>query len=281
MVRCGILWHRGERSEAHRVAAEAVELARGLEPTTATATTLGNVAATWVNEDPERCIREMVGAAGPMLERVDRSWSTWLLGVLVRAGIALGRLAEAEAWCARIEERAVATETPGARARAGTARAELLLARGDAAAAARLASETADRAAREQMRLDSFVARLLAGRALAAAGERDAAVETLQRVAEEAGRRGAGLYVDTASRELRRLGSRLSAAGRRAAASPRDEPLTERESDIAALVAQGRTNKQVAAALFLSEKTIEHHLSRIYAKLGVRSRVELAARLRR
>jgi DNA-binding CsgD family transcriptional regulator len=41
----------------------------------------------------------------------------------------------------------------------------------------------------------------------------------------------------------------------------------------------GRSNKQVAAAIFLSEKTIEHHLSRIYAKLGVRSRVELAARL--
>ena len=43
------------------------------------------------------------------------------------------------------------------------------------------------------------------------------------------------------------------------------------------LVAEGRSNKQVAAALFLSEKTIEHNLSRVYAKLGVRSRVELAA----
>ena len=52
--------------------------------------------------------------------------------------------------------------------------------------------------------------------------------------------------------------------------------LTEREQTIAELVASGRSNKQVAAALFLSQKTIEHHLSRIYAKLGVRSRVELA-----
>jgi DNA-binding NarL/FixJ family response regulator len=49
---------------------------------------------------------------------------------------------------------------------------------------------------------------------------------------------------------------------------------------VAELVAAGRSNKEVAAALFLSEKTIEHHLSRIYAKLEVRSRVELAARLR-
>jgi DNA-binding NarL/FixJ family response regulator len=45
----------------------------------------------------------------------------------------------------------------------------------------------------------------------------------------------------------------------------------------ALLVAEGRSNKQVAAELFLSEKTIEHHLSRVYAKFGVRSRTELAA----
>ena len=45
---------------------------------------------------------------------------------------------------------------------------------------------------------------------------------------------------------------------------------------LADLVAQGRSNKEVARALFLSEKTVEHHLSRIYAKLAVRSRTELA-----
>jgi DNA-binding NarL/FixJ family response regulator len=47
------------------------------------------------------------------------------------------------------------------------------------------------------------------------------------------------------------------------------------DRDAAALVARGRTNREVAAALFLSEKTIENHLSRVYAKLGVRSRAEL------
>ncbi len=52
--------------------------------------------------------------------------------------------------------------------------------------------------------------------------------------------------------------------------------LSSRELEIAALVAEGRSNKQVGAALHLSEKTIENNLSRIYAKLGVRSRVELA-----
>ena len=117
---------------------------------------------------------------------------------------------------------------------------------------------------------------LIAGRAHAAAGDRDAAVAALQSVAQHAGQGGAGLFVEAAARELRRLGTRLSAESRRATAG---DDLTERERTIAELVAQGRTNKQVAAAMFLSEKTIEHHLSRAYAKLGVRSRVELTARM--
>ena len=95
-----------------------------------------------------------------------------------------------------------------------------------------------------------------------------------QRAAADAGRAGAMLFHDSAARELRRIGSRLSAETRRAARGTAE--LTERERDIAGLVAAGRSNKEVAASLFLSEKTIEHHLSRIYAKLGVRSRVELA-----
>ena len=48
---------------------------------------------------------------------------------------------------------------------------------------------------------------------------------------------------------------------------------------MAELVGQGRSNREVAQALFLSEKTVEHHLSRIYAKLAVRSRTELARAL--
>ena len=63
---------------------------------------------------------------------------------------------------------------------------------------------------------------------------------------------------------------------RRGHDGPLDD-LTPREREIAELVAQGQANKQVAATLFLSEKTIEHHLSRVYAKVGVRSRTELAA----
>ena len=115
----------------------------------------------------------------------------------------------------------------------------------------------------------------MTGRALAAAGDARAR-DVLQRVAGDAGRAGAQGVHDAAGRELRRLGSRVSAPARRAAR--RDTTLSEREREIATLVSEGRSNKQVAAALFLSEKTIENALTTIYAKLGVRSRVELSLR---
>jgi DNA-binding CsgD family transcriptional regulator len=55
--------------------------------------------------------------------------------------------------------------------------------------------------------------------------------------------------------------------------------LTPAERRVAALVAEGRTNREVAAALFLGERTVATHLTRIYAKLGVRSRTELASKV--
>ena len=55
--------------------------------------------------------------------------------------------------------------------------------------------------------------------------------------------------------------------------------LTETESRIAALVAQGQTNREVATAMFVTENTVQTHVRHIFQKLGVRSRTELAARL--
>jgi DNA-binding NarL/FixJ family response regulator len=55
--------------------------------------------------------------------------------------------------------------------------------------------------------------------------------------------------------------------------------LTPTEQRIAELVAEGRSNKEVAAAMFVTAKTVETNLSRIYAKLGIHSRTELARRI--
>jgi DNA-binding CsgD family transcriptional regulator len=56
--------------------------------------------------------------------------------------------------------------------------------------------------------------------------------------------------------------------------------LTPSEERVAALVAEGRTNREVAADLFINERTVEAALTRVYGKLSVRSRTELAGRLR-
>src|SRR6266511_3441839 len=76
---------------------------------------------------------------------------------------------------------------------------------------------------------------------------------------------GAAGWAAKARAELGRIGGRT-----------RSEGLTAAERRVAALVAEGRTNREVAAALFLGERTVETHLSHVYAKLGVRSRAELA-----
>jgi DNA-binding NarL/FixJ family response regulator len=76
----------------------------------------------------------------------------------------------------------------------------------------------------------------------------------------------------------RRAEEELRATGR--SARPRrpllEEPLTPQEIRIATLAAEGLPNREIGAALFLSPKTVEHHLSTVYRKRGLRSRAQLA-----
>jgi len=88
---------------------------------------------------------------------------------------------------------------------------------------------------------------------------------------------GAQRLHDEAARELRRLGHTAPGRQRRFA---RGE-LSGREREIAELVAQGRSNREIAGTLFLAEKTIEGHLTNVFGKLGVRSRAEVAAYMAR
>ncbi len=91
--------------------------------------------------------------------------------------------------------------------------------------------------------------------------------ETIQAALDGFEQLGAATWVEKARAELGAIGGRT-----------RIEGLTPAESRIAALVAAGQTNREVAAALYLTEQTVATALTRIYRKLGVRSRAELASR---
>ncbi len=87
---------------------------------------------------------------------------------------------------------------------------------------------------------------------------------------------GATLWVARASAELARISGRAAGISGRAAGA---EGLTATELRVAELVARGRSNKEAAAEMFITVRAIESTLTKVYAKLGVRSRTELAARL--
>jgi DNA-binding NarL/FixJ family response regulator len=271
---------RGETLEAEQAVGEFSELVPHLEPSDLTRTGSCTVAALSVDEDPERCISEMQRVAGSRIEDANPTWSTWLLLVLTRAGVASGRLDEAAAWADRATRQADALRLPAGAVRGACARGEVLLARDQPAAAAEIAADAVAGGLRVDAPRDTVDARLLAGRALAAAGHRDEAVESLKRAAADAAR-GCGFRMrDEAALQLRALGEGLPAETRRVASGGNGE-LSPREQEVADLVALGRSNKQVAATLFLSDRTVEYHLSAVYRKLGVRSRTELAATLGR
>ena len=103
------------------------------------------------------------------------------------------------------------------------------------------------------------------------------------RVLREAGalaeQMGAGTEMGLASQRLRALGVRTWRRGRKAGGTDPLANLSEREREIARRVASGASNSEIAAALFLSRKTVERHVSNVLAKLGIRNRTELAAAL--
>jgi DNA-binding CsgD family transcriptional regulator len=206
------------------------------------------------------------------------------LEVIVRAHLALERSDEAAAWAARAPEEAAGRQTGTFRAITSLIEAQVLLARGDSKKAARTALRGAAAAEEVGAPLWEGRCRTVAGEALAAAGKTEEARAELRRAADDLEARGAAGYRDAAVRVLRRLGERPRPAPAQAATA--DEAgglavLTPREREVAALVAEGRTNRQIGAQLHLSEKTIEKHVSSAMGKLGVTSRTGIATLVER
>jgi DNA-binding CsgD family transcriptional regulator len=185
----------------------------------------------------------------------------------VEALVGLGRLDDAEALLARFDARwPDQRRTMPARLRC---RALLLLAHRNLKAALAGAEEAAAVSEVVGLPLERGRALLIAGDALRRLGERRRAAEKLDAAKQIFAELGAPLWLARAEKELRRARPRPR----------RDRELTSAERGVAALVAAGRTNREVAAELFTTVGTVEVHLTRIYRKLGLRSRTELARKV--
>jgi DNA-binding NarL/FixJ family response regulator len=167
-------------------------------------------------------------------------------------------------------------DLPLAESAVGFAHALLALERGEPAEAARLAERSAAVADAVGAAIQGARSRALAGRAHGEAGDREAAIALLTAAEAELTACGAHRFRDAAARDLRRQGRRVTARQRRGAADGGVDRLSGREREIADLVALGRTNREIAGELFLSEKTVEGHLTNIFGKLGVSSRAAVA-----
>ena len=181
------------------------------------------------------------------------------------AAVALGLVEDGESLARELEARARRGHVWAAPA-ASRCRALLLLGEGDTNGAESAATEAARGFAAAGFPLDRARALLVAGEALRRGGSRRLAAVKLEAAGAIFAELGATVWVERVEKELRRARPR-----------PRhDRELTNAERRVAVLVADGRTNREVAAQLFTTIATVEAHLTRIYRKLGVRSRTELA-----
>ena len=189
---------------------------------------------------------------------------------MVEVLAALGRTVEARTWLQQFTAVAAALGHDWAIARAAHCRGLILAAEGDLEAAGLATAEAVELAEANGFALPLGRALLALGTVQRRRQQKAVARVTLERAVATFAEAGAMIWCGRAQRELARIGGRRSPAGDRLSAT---------ESRIVELVATGCSNKQVAATLHVSPKTVEWNLSKIYRKLEVRSRTELAARI--
>jgi DNA-binding CsgD family transcriptional regulator len=191
--------------------------------------------------------------------------------VLANALVIEGQIAAADTFLRPHEDRARARGHRSTMARLGYARGRLLGAMGDLPAARRAFEESLALLDGLPLRYDLARVNFAFGQTLRRAGKRREADAVISTARDLYLSLGAQTYVQRCERELK-------AGGLHPLRGPRGHvELTPQEEAVTLLVAQGLSNREVAAELYISPKTVQYHLTRIYAKLGVRSRAELGA----
>ena len=191
---------------------------------------------------------------------------TWSLVELIEAAVRSGQAERASGALQRLTETTRASGTDWALGI--EARSRALLSQGDAAES--LYREAIDRLGRTQVRVELARAHLLYGEWLRRAGRRIDAREQLGAAHQMLTAMGAEAFAERARRELAATGQTV----RKQTVETRDE-LTAQEAQIARLAGDGRTNPEIGAELFISPRTVEWHLHRVYPKLGISSRRQL------
>ena len=245
------------------------------------------------NGDPQACVNLVLKGGGEDLRQLGAPLLAQYVEILVVALIKLGEVQRAERYARDAVQFADQLGLAGQRAHAARSLGLVLAAYGDQDAAGAEFSRAGrwfDEAGKavEQARTAVFAARALVSLDRAAQ-----AVPLLDRAIMQADACGARWVHDELTRAREQLDGAAprigSPASGPAAAAPDARPasaaaallprLTEREREVAALVERGRTNRQIAGALRLSERTVESHLANIYRKVGVPTRAALAAAL--
>jgi len=230
--------------------------------------------------EPERCEAHLLAGDGtPRLPRIAYCEAYAYL-LLTRSATARGAVEQAAEYAGLADEVAARWPMCLPMSSAAQANATVALARGDTKEACRQATAAVEHAEQLGAPLVAARARVLLGDALAEAGDRETAVEVLQVAHRELDSIGARRARDQAARSLRRLGRTVQ----HRATSSADGALpmlSARELEVLSLVGDGRTNRQIAEELYLSVRTVDRHVSRIFDKLGVSSRAAAASVLAR
>jgi len=191
----------------------------------------------------------------------------WSLAELVEAGVRCGQAGRALEAMQQLTETARASGTDWALGMEARSRAQL--SEGDAAE--NLYAEAIERLGRTRVRLDFARARLLYGEWLRRAGRRVDAREQLRGAHQLLTAMGVEGFAERARRELAATGETVH----QQQDAETGEELTAQEMQIARLAGEGRTNPEIGAELFISPRTVEWHLRKVYPKLGISSRRQL------
>ena len=266
-----LLASRGQWDEADqrlRAAAEASEELGSVEASFATS--IAHAYRARARDDPQgvvETLRPLVGQSGEDTVHMLTTLGWWVM--FIGATIDIGDVAGAGEQIERLEA-ASQRRRLDLRARIMSLRARMAAACGEPDAAARSFDAALDLWQPDDPRLEEALLRQSYGRLLAAQARRRDAVDQLRAAHELLAAFGAEPY-------RRRVEADLAAAGIRAAPRMGGSPLdlTPRERDVVALVADGRSNREAAAELYVSEKSVEYHLRNVFGKLGISSRREL------